>query len=83
MADEPYAEDVSDPAEVGEIGEGVTDRKYKMMAIVSADPTRHVRRLKAIRGMGATAVAVMNVSGADPLGMIRMYRDRVLPELRG
>jgi hypothetical protein len=42
-----------------------------------------VRQLKAIRGMGATAVAVMNVSAADPLGMIEMYGERVLPELRG
>jgi hypothetical protein len=33
--------------------------------------------------MGATAVAVMNVSAADPLGMIRMYGEKVLPELRG
>ncbi len=82
LADEPYAEDISDPAEVGEIGEGVSDRKYKMMAIVSADPARHVRQLKAIRGMGATAVAIMNVSAADPLGMIQLYGERVLPELR-
>lgn len=70
-------------AEVGEIGEDLPDRKYTMMAIVSADPARHVRQLKAIRGMGATAVAVMNVSAADPLGMIKMYGERVLPELRG
>jgi coenzyme F420-dependent glucose-6-phosphate dehydrogenase len=83
LADEPYAADVSDPAQVGELGEGLSDRKYKMMAMVSADPAVHVRQLKAIRGMGATAVAVMNVSGADPLGMIEMYGERVLPELRG
>jgi coenzyme F420-dependent glucose-6-phosphate dehydrogenase len=82
LADEPYAEDVSDPAEVGAIGESISDRKYKMMAMVSADPARHVRQLKAIRGMGATAVAVMNVSGADPLGMIRLYGEQVLPQLR-
>jgi coenzyme F420-dependent glucose-6-phosphate dehydrogenase len=83
LADEPYAEDVSDPAAVGEIGEGVSDRKYTMMAIVSADPARHVRQLKAIKAMGATAVVVMNVSGADPMGMVRMYGEQVLPELRG
>lgn len=33
--------------------------------------------------MGATAVVVMNVSGADPLGAIRLYGQHVLPELRG
>jgi hypothetical protein len=26
---------------------------------------------------------VMNVSGADPLGRVRLYGDHVLPELRG
>ncbi len=83
LADEPYAEDVSDPGQVGEIGENVPDRKYTTMAIVSADPARHVRQLKAIKAMGATAIVVMNVSGADPLGMLRLYGEHVLPELRG
>jgi coenzyme F420-dependent glucose-6-phosphate dehydrogenase len=32
--------------------------------------------------LGATAVCVMNVSGADPLGMLRTYGQSVLPELR-
>ena len=82
LADEPYAEDVADPAEVGRVGESVSDRKYKMMAIVSADPDRHVRQLKAIQAMGATAVVVMNVSGADPLGTVRLYGEHVLPALR-
>ncbi len=44
LRDESYAEDVSDPAKVGVLGEGVPDRKYKAMAIVSADPGRHVSR---------------------------------------
>ena len=83
LADEPYAEDVADPAQVGEIGEGVSDRKYKMMAIVSADPGAHVRQIKAMQAMGATAVVVMNVSGADPQGTLRLYGEHVLPELRG
>ena len=33
--------------------------------------------------MGATAIVMMNVSGAEPLGTIRLYGDRVLPALRG
>ena len=33
--------------------------------------------------MGATAVVMMNVSGAEPLGTIRLYGNRVLPALRG
>jgi coenzyme F420-dependent glucose-6-phosphate dehydrogenase len=82
LADESYAADVSDPAQVGEVGEKVSDRKFKMMAIVSAAPGTHVRRIKAMRAMGATAIVVMNVSGADPMGTLRLYRDHVLPALR-
>jgi coenzyme F420-dependent glucose-6-phosphate dehydrogenase len=82
LADESYAADVHDPAEIGRLGEGVSDRKYKMMAILSADPAVHVRQLKAMRAMGATAVVVMNVSGADPMGTLRMYGEHVLPALR-
>jgi hypothetical protein len=33
--------------------------------------------------MGATTVVVMNNSGADPHGAIGIYRDSVLPALRG
>jgi coenzyme F420-dependent glucose-6-phosphate dehydrogenase len=42
----------------------------------------HIRRLKMMRGMGATAVVVMNVSAADPLGTLRLYGEQVFPELR-
>jgi coenzyme F420-dependent glucose-6-phosphate dehydrogenase len=32
--------------------------------------------------LGATAVVLMNISGADPLGTLRMYGRDVLPRLR-
>jgi hypothetical protein len=32
--------------------------------------------------MGATAIAVMNCSGADPEGAIRTYGEHVLPRRR-
>jgi coenzyme F420-dependent glucose-6-phosphate dehydrogenase len=83
LADESYAEDVSDPAEVGELGESIPDRTFKLMAALSADPSAHVRQIKAMKAMGATAVVMMNVSGADPLGTVRLYGDHVLPALRG
>lgn len=83
LADESYADDIADPARVGELGHGVSDRKYKLMAALSADPDAHLRQVKLIRAMGATAVVMMNVSGADPLGTIRLYGDHVLPALRG
>jgi coenzyme F420-dependent glucose-6-phosphate dehydrogenase len=83
LVDANYAADIADPAQVGELGEqNVSDRKLKMMAMLSADPAKHVRQLKAMRSMGATAIVVMNVSGADPLGTLRLYGEHVLPELR-
>jgi coenzyme F420-dependent glucose-6-phosphate dehydrogenase len=58
-------------------------RQPEDVAILSADPQTHVRRIKAMQAMGATAVVVMNISGADPLGTVRLYGDHVLPALRG
>jgi len=84
LVDENYAEDIADPAQVGELGkQNVSDTKFKMMAMLSADPGAHVRQIKAMQAMGATAVVVMNVSGADPVGTLRLYGEHVLPELRG
>jgi coenzyme F420-dependent glucose-6-phosphate dehydrogenase len=56
--------------------------KFKAMGLISADPDAHVRKLKAIRELGATAIVVMNISGADPVGMLRTYGEHVLPQLR-
>jgi coenzyme F420-dependent glucose-6-phosphate dehydrogenase len=35
-----------------------------------------------MRALGATAIVIMNISGSDPLGMIRTYGRDVLPKLR-
>ena len=83
LVDDNYAKDVHDPADVGRLGEDVSDTKWKLMAAVSADPDVHLRKMKALRALGATTVAVMNVSGADPHGALRTYGAEVLPELRG
>jgi coenzyme F420-dependent glucose-6-phosphate dehydrogenase len=32
--------------------------------------------------LGATAIVVMNISGKDPVGMLRTYGESVLPQLR-
>jgi hypothetical protein len=69
--------------EVGRRGaDEVSDTTLKAMAIVSADPHDHVRKIRLIEKMGATAVVVMNTSGPNALGMIRAYGEHVLPELR-
>ncbi len=82
LVDENYTEAVSDPADIGRSGEQVSDAKFKMMGLISSDPDVHVRKIKAMQQLGATAVVIMNVSGADPIGMLRTYGEHVLPQLR-
>jgi coenzyme F420-dependent glucose-6-phosphate dehydrogenase len=70
------------PRDVGANGEQVSDTKFKAMGMISSDPDKHVRLIKAMEKLGATAIVIMNISGADPLGMLRTYGQQVLPELR-
>jgi hypothetical protein len=46
LADEDYTEDVHDPTEIGELGSGISDLKWKMMGAISSDPAAHVRKIK-------------------------------------
>ena len=41
------------------------------------------RSIREVEQLGATIVVLQNNSGADPHGAIRVYGDRVLPQLRG
>jgi coenzyme F420-dependent glucose-6-phosphate dehydrogenase len=82
LVDENYTEPIYDPAEVGRHGSEVSDTTFKMMGLISSDPDAHVRKIKAMRQLGATAIVVMNISGRDPLGMLRTYGREVLPKLR-
>jgi coenzyme F420-dependent glucose-6-phosphate dehydrogenase len=63
--------------------ESVSDDALREALIISSEPDEHVRRIHDVEDLGATIVVLMNVSGADPLGAIRTYGDRVLPALRG
>jgi coenzyme F420-dependent glucose-6-phosphate dehydrogenase len=84
LVDESYTDDVHDPAEIERLGEDqVSDTKLKAMTIVSSDPSTHAKRIRMLEGMGATVVALMNVSGADPHGALGVYGREVLPQLRG
>jgi coenzyme F420-dependent glucose-6-phosphate dehydrogenase len=49
--------------------------------IISANPEEHVERIRQVGEMGATAVALMNNSGADPHAAIEVYGREVLPRL--
>jgi coenzyme F420-dependent glucose-6-phosphate dehydrogenase len=82
LVDSHYTDPVADPAEVGEHAEEVSDTTLKLMTIVSTDPDAHVRKLRLLEQMGATAICVMDVSGPDALGMLRTYGESVLPQLR-
>jgi len=83
MVDENYTDPIADPAEIQAKGRDVPDTMFKAMGLISSDPAHHVRKLKAIEQLGATAVVVMNISGNAPEEMLRVYGEKVLPELRG
>jgi coenzyme F420-dependent glucose-6-phosphate dehydrogenase len=83
VPDEFYVDDWHDPAEMQRYAqEQVSDEEFLGAAIVSADPAEHVRRIREIEQLGATVVVLMNISGADPHGALRVYGEQVLPKLR-
>ncbi len=82
LVDEHYTDPVYEPAEIGENGSKVSDMQFRAMGLLSSDPAQHVRKIKAMQQLGATAIVIMNISGSDPLGMLRTYGREVLPRLR-
>ena len=83
MVDEHYTDEVVDPARIYESGESqVPDEMFTKQVICSSDPDTHVKRIKALEKLGATTMALMNVSGADPHAALRVYGESVLPALR-
>jgi coenzyme F420-dependent glucose-6-phosphate dehydrogenase len=79
---ELYTDPIYEPAEIKAKGDEVSDRMFKAGSIIGSDPKSHVRKIRAIGQLGATAIVLMNVSAADPLGALRVYGEEVLPELR-
>jgi coenzyme F420-dependent glucose-6-phosphate dehydrogenase len=83
MVDEHYTDDVADPGQIYRSGEEqVSDTQFKAMIIASSDPSTHVKRIRMLERLGATTVALMNVSGTDPHEALRVYGREVLPTLR-
>jgi coenzyme F420-dependent glucose-6-phosphate dehydrogenase len=77
-----YRDEWHDPQAMYEEGaRQVSDEELKEALIVAADPGTHVERIREVEAMGATTVALMNNSGADPLGAIDVYKSSVLPRL--
>jgi coenzyme F420-dependent glucose-6-phosphate dehydrogenase len=80
---EYYVDDWHDPQAMYEHAEEtLSDDEYREKAILAADPAVHVEKLSQLKELGATTIAVMNCSGADPEGAIRVYGEEVLPKLR-
>lgn len=62
--------------------EKVDEQALRESLLISADPEEHVARVREIEQLGATVVCLQNMSGADPMGTIAAYAERVLPALR-
>ena len=79
-----FTDDWSVPEKMYEHAEqNVSDEEFKEGYIVSSDPEYHAERVREVEKLGATVVCLQNGSGADPLGALRVYGEKVLPALRG
>jgi hypothetical protein len=82
--EEFYTDDWHHPEKMYEHGEKqISDDELREALIISSDPERHVERIREAEALGATTMALMNVSGADPHRAIEVYGERVLPALTG
>ena len=80
--DEFFTDDWHDPEAMYSHGEKqVSDDELREALIISSDPKHHVERIREAQELGATTMALMNVSGADPHAAIETYAERVLPAL--
>src|SRR3954469_11188101 len=84
LPEEYFTDDWHDPKAMYEhADEQFSDEDFLEQYIVSSDPDRHVERIREVEQLGATIVCLQNASGADPLGALEVYGDKVLPALRG
>jgi coenzyme F420-dependent glucose-6-phosphate dehydrogenase len=80
--DEHYTDDWHHPQRMFENGERqVSDDALREALIISSDPEVHADRIRDAEKLGATTMALMNVSGADPHRAIEVYGSQVLPAL--
>jgi coenzyme F420-dependent glucose-6-phosphate dehydrogenase len=81
---EYFTDDWHDPTAMFEKADReVSDEEFTQSYIISSDPEHHVERIREIEELGATVVCLQNGSGADPLGALRTYGERILPALKG
>src|SRR4051794_30689929 len=78
-----YKDDWHKPADMFAEGDRqLSDDELAEKIVASGDPDTHVERLKEVADLGATVICVQNNSGADPVGMVEVYGEKVLPALR-
>jgi coenzyme F420-dependent glucose-6-phosphate dehydrogenase len=79
-----YRDDWHDPKAMYEhAAELISDDDLRQALIISADPEEHVSRIREVEMLGATTIALMNNSGADPHAAIETYGRAVLPRFKG
>jgi coenzyme F420-dependent glucose-6-phosphate dehydrogenase len=84
VPDEYCVDDWHDPAKMQEhAAQQVSEDDLRQSFVISTDPEEHVQQVRELEQLGATVVCLQNMSGADPLGTIRIYGEHVLPALRG
>ena len=83
--DEVYLEDIHDPAEMQRLAEEqVSDEQFANEGfLVGSDLDGPIESLREMEGLGATIICLQLIGQADPLGTIRTFGEKVLPELRG
>ncbi len=80
---EYFTDDWHDPkAMFDKADREVSDEEFAQSYIVGSDPEHHVERIRQVEQLGATVVCLQNGSGADPLGALRTYGERILPALK-
>jgi len=80
---EYFTDDWHDPkAMFDKADREVSDEEFAQSYIIGSDPEHHVERIREIEELGATVVCLQNGSGAEPLGALRTYGERILPALK-
>ena len=83
--DEVYTDAIGTPEQIQATADrdGIGYDELREGFIVSPDPEEHIAKVKQMKELGATVICLQGVSGADPMGTIDLYRETVLPALRG
>ncbi|HEX6390691.1 MAG TPA: TIGR03557 family F420-dependent LLM class oxidoreductase [Solirubrobacteraceae bacterium] len=78
-----FTDDWHDPDAMYAKGEReISDADFREAYIISADPREHRERIGELEQLGATVLCLQNASGNAPDEALRVYGEKVLPDLR-